>query len=273
MQRIARTTASTTARRSSCPPSTASRPIDPAALRRVDDGAIIDALNAAWAAHHPGAAPLVDFSVDDDGMLLWLSDRSAPPPATSRRTTCCTHSAPGEPRSPTRRACTRRRVPSSGLTRSTPAPRPTRSFGAQAGRPPRPRPGRIAQHGVVYTGGVKKIAEHGGDATDGPARAARRLRRRSAARRRRRARRTRPRSRRRSWPCSASIPPLCARPDRGHRRPSGGSRALNRIVGRVLRSSSGTRQYPADVLGAGTPTHGCAGAGRTPLNPRRTGWG
>ena len=52
--------------RSSCRPSTASRRRTSTSLRRVDDGAIIDALNAAWAAAHPGAAPLVTFSVDDD---------------------------------------------------------------------------------------------------------------------------------------------------------------------------------------------------------------
>ena len=52
-------------------------PIIPQQLRRVDDGAIITALNAAWAAAHPGAKDLVAFSVDDDGMLLWLSNRSS----------------------------------------------------------------------------------------------------------------------------------------------------------------------------------------------------
>jgi hypothetical protein len=50
-------------------------PTVPAQLTRIDDGAIIDALNAAWtAAGHAG--PLVAFSVNDDGMLLWLTDRS-----------------------------------------------------------------------------------------------------------------------------------------------------------------------------------------------------
>lgn len=52
-------------------------PTDPNALTRINDGAILDALNAAWAAGHPGVAALVTFSIDDDGMLLWLSDRSA----------------------------------------------------------------------------------------------------------------------------------------------------------------------------------------------------
>ena len=51
-------------------------PTDPATLARVPDSPIISAINAAWTAAHPGAKALVVFSTDDDGMLLWLSDRS-----------------------------------------------------------------------------------------------------------------------------------------------------------------------------------------------------
>ena len=43
-------------------------PQTPSALTRIPDGPIIDALNAAWKAAHPGAtADLVAFSVNDDG--------------------------------------------------------------------------------------------------------------------------------------------------------------------------------------------------------------
>src|SRR2546430_6880700 len=50
-------------------------PTVPAQLTRIPDGPILDALNAAWiAAGHTGQ--LVTFSIDDDAMLLWLSDRS-----------------------------------------------------------------------------------------------------------------------------------------------------------------------------------------------------
>src|SRR5262249_41090959 len=55
-------------------------PMNVAALNRIKDGQIIDALNAKWNADHqggnPNAVPLVAFGVDDDGMLLWLNDRS-----------------------------------------------------------------------------------------------------------------------------------------------------------------------------------------------------
>ena len=51
-------------------------PTNPDDLARVPDSPIISAINKAWTAAHPGAGALVIFSTDDDGMLLWLSDRS-----------------------------------------------------------------------------------------------------------------------------------------------------------------------------------------------------
>jgi hypothetical protein len=52
-------------------------PLDRSQLRLIDDGEVIGAVNDAWAAAHPGSSvPLVLFGIDDDGMLLWLSDRS-----------------------------------------------------------------------------------------------------------------------------------------------------------------------------------------------------
>src|SRR5437868_4888440 len=52
-------------------------PNTPSALTRIPDGPIIAALNAEWKAAHPSVTtPLVAFSVNDDGMLIWLNDRS-----------------------------------------------------------------------------------------------------------------------------------------------------------------------------------------------------
>src|SRR5205807_5424283 len=51
-------------------------PQDPNQLTRIDDGPIIDGVNAAWSATHPGAAPLVVAGTDDDAIMWWLSDRS-----------------------------------------------------------------------------------------------------------------------------------------------------------------------------------------------------
>ena len=135
-------------------------PIDRAALRRVDDGKIINAIDAAWKADHPAAAPLVSFSVDDDGMLLWLSDRS--PAARSYVSRYVTsHFAPanryGDPKGTYSTT-----VPSSGLSSVATGTAADRLLGARTGDPRVPDVIGIARHGVVYTSGVKKIAEHGG---------------------------------------------------------------------------------------------------------------
>jgi hypothetical protein len=86
-----------------------------ASLRRVDDGAIIDSLNAAWQAQHPAAAPLVTFSVDDDGMLMWLSDRSAAAQQFAE-TYLLTHSTPANTAGAANGVYSTS-VPASGLTK------------------------------------------------------------------------------------------------------------------------------------------------------------
>lgn len=139
-------------------------PIDPAALRRVDDGAIIDALNAAWTNAHPGAKPLVSFSVDDDGMLIWLSNRSAAAESFAKDY-LLTRSAPANTiKDP--KGVYSTTVAHSGLTSVATGTQADALFGAPANDPHAPDLVGIAQHGVVYTGGVKKIAEHGGAAAD-----------------------------------------------------------------------------------------------------------
>src|SRR5262249_24961397 len=69
-------------------------PTNPHALRPVPRPPIIDALNTAWTAAHPGAGDLVVFATDDDGMLLWLSDRSQAA-ANFAKNYLLTHPAPG----------------------------------------------------------------------------------------------------------------------------------------------------------------------------------
>jgi hypothetical protein len=49
--------------------------MNPAALNRIDDAKIIADLNVAWKNSHPKDKDLVAFGVDD-GMILWLNDRS-----------------------------------------------------------------------------------------------------------------------------------------------------------------------------------------------------
>jgi hypothetical protein len=132
-------------------------PTDPNDLARVPDGPIIDAINAAWTAAHPGAGKLVIFSTDDDGMLLWLSDRSQAA-ADFVKTYLLTHSAAGNNISGNPIT-----VSASGLKKVYAGAASAAFFGVPLSDPRHPDVLGIAQHGVVYTGGKSKIAEHGGD--------------------------------------------------------------------------------------------------------------
>jgi arylsulfatase A-like enzyme len=132
-------------------------PTDPNALARVPDSPIISAINAAWKAAHPGAGDLVIFSTDDDGMLLWLSDRSQAA-ADFVKNYLLTHSAAGN--DVNGNAVT---VSASGLKAVYAGAASAAFFGVPNNDPRHPDVLGIAQHGVVYTGGKGKIAEHGGD--------------------------------------------------------------------------------------------------------------
>jgi arylsulfatase A-like enzyme len=139
-------------------------PIDPNLLRRVDDGKIIDGLDAAWAAGHPSSKPLVAFSVDDDAMLLWLSDHT-PAAFAFAKQYLQSHSAPANTISDPKGVYSTT-VAASGLTDIYTGIHADDVLGAPAGDSHAPDLFGIAQHGVVYTGGVSKIAEHGGAAAD-----------------------------------------------------------------------------------------------------------
>jgi hypothetical protein len=132
-------------------------PTDPADLARVPDAPIISAINAAWTAAHPGAGDLVVFATDDDGMLLWLSDRSQAA-ADFVKNYLLTHPAAGNNVSGNPVT-----VPASGLKAVYAGAASAAFFGVPASDPRHPDVLGIAQHGVVYTGGTSKIAEHGGD--------------------------------------------------------------------------------------------------------------
>jgi Type I phosphodiesterase / nucleotide pyrophosphatase len=132
-------------------------PTDPGALARVPDGPIIDAINAAWTAAHPGAGDLVIFATDDDGMLLWLSDRSQPA-ADFVRGYLLTHSAAGNDINGNPITVT-----ASGLTKVYAGAAAAGFVGVPVSDPRHPDIIGIVQHGVVYTGGKGKIAEHGGN--------------------------------------------------------------------------------------------------------------
>ena len=132
-------------------------PTDPADLARVPDGPIISAINAAWAAAHPSNKSLVIFSTDDDGMLLWLSDRSQGA-ADFVKSYLLTHSAAAN--NVSGNAIT---VSASGLKKVYAGEAAADFIGVPWSDPRVPDIIGIGQHGVVYTGGKAKIAEHGGD--------------------------------------------------------------------------------------------------------------
>jgi hypothetical protein len=132
-------------------------PTDPNALARVPDGPVISVIDAAWTAAHPGAKELAVFSTDDDAMLLWLSDRSQAA-ADFVKQYLLTHSAAGN-----NIGGTSITVPASGLKKVYAGAQAAAFMGVPAGDPRVPDIIGIAQHGVVYTGGKGKIAEHGGD--------------------------------------------------------------------------------------------------------------
>jgi hypothetical protein len=134
-------------------------PMNPAALNRLNDGKIIDALNAAWRNDHQGgdtnAIPLVAFGVDDDGMILWLSDRS--PTATDYARQFLmnyTNSAV---------SVDGKTVTSAGLIQVYTGAAAAQLIGVPHTDPRVPDVIGLAQYGVVYTGKKGKIAEHGGN--------------------------------------------------------------------------------------------------------------
>ena len=132
-------------------------PDTPSALTRIPDGPIMDALNAAWASAHPSATkPLVAFSVNDDGMLIWLNDRTQAA-ADFAKEFLLHHSGTGNDVNGNPKPYS-----SSGLRTVFAHEEAARYFGVRDGDSRVPDVFGIAQYGTVYTGGKGKIAEHGG---------------------------------------------------------------------------------------------------------------
>ena len=131
-------------------------PTDPEALTRIPDGPIIEGMDAAWTALHPGAPALVAADTDDDAIQMWLSDRSEEA-AQFAANYLMSHSAEGntvegKPRT----------LASSGLQKVYAGAAAAAYFGVPTWDPRHPDVWGVVQHGVVYTGKESKIAEHGG---------------------------------------------------------------------------------------------------------------
>jgi arylsulfatase A-like enzyme len=134
-------------------------PDTPSALTRISDGKVIDALNAAWkAAGHSG--DLVAFSIDDDGVYMWLNDRSQAA-ADFAKTFLLGYSGKGTDITGVSKAFTQ-----SGLATVYAGADAAAYFhipaGDTVGMQRVPDLVGVTQVGTVYTGGTGKIAEHGG---------------------------------------------------------------------------------------------------------------
>jgi hypothetical protein len=131
-------------------------PTQPAALTRIPDGPLIAGLNAAWDAAHPGAGPLVAQATDDDAMMMWLTDRT--PAATGfAKQYLLARSGTGNDINGNPKPYT-----ASGLQTLYAGADAARFFHVAPGDSRVPDLWGVVQHGVVYTGGQGKIAEHGG---------------------------------------------------------------------------------------------------------------
>jgi arylsulfatase A-like enzyme len=134
-------------------------PMNPGALNRIKDGQILDALNAAWnqkfQGGNPNATPLVAFGIDDDGMIIWLNDRSKKATDFARAFLLSYHdssaSVDGKP------------VKSAGLSQVYAGSAAAQLIGVNESDSRVPDVIGLAQYGVVYTSHKGKIAEHGGD--------------------------------------------------------------------------------------------------------------
>jgi hypothetical protein len=131
-------------------------PQDPNLLTRIKDGPIIDAINAAWTAAHPGAGNLIVAGTDDDLWQSYLSDRSQAA-ADFVRNYLWTNPATGVTASGGSRT-----LEHSGLAQIYAGEGAADFFGVRASDPRHPDVFGRVQVGVVYTGATK-IAEHGGD--------------------------------------------------------------------------------------------------------------
>jgi hypothetical protein len=132
-------------------------PQQPSALTRIPDGPIVNALNAAWLAAHPSAPqPLVVMNIDDDAMVMWFSDHSDTA-ALFAKNFLLNYSGTGNDINGAPKAFNQ-----AGLANIFVGQDAAAYFGVDRGDARVPDLYGIAQHGVVYTGGHGKIAEHGG---------------------------------------------------------------------------------------------------------------
>jgi Type I phosphodiesterase / nucleotide pyrophosphatase len=130
-------------------------PQDPNSLVKIKDGLIIEAINAAWEAAHPGAGALIVAGTDDDAWQSYLSNTSQEA-ADFVKSYLWNHTATGVAYDGSTRT-----LAHSGLAEIFAGKDAAKYFGVPLSDPRHPDVWGVVQVGVVYTGG-SKIAEHGG---------------------------------------------------------------------------------------------------------------
>jgi hypothetical protein len=130
-------------------------PLDPSQVKRIKDGPIIDAINAAWTAAHPGSGNLIVAGTDDDLWQSYLSVKTQQA-ADFVKNYLWNHDAPAVTYSGNTIT-----VPHSGLSKLYAGAEAARYFGVPVSDPRHPDVFGVVQVGTIYTGGTK-IAEHGG---------------------------------------------------------------------------------------------------------------
>lgn len=144
-------------------------PMDSRSLKRIDGGAIVDGLNAAWQQQHASQPqPLVAGSLNDDGMLLWFSNGDRTPLAGAFAAHFLRHYAgEGTGTDGHAKATDITTAPvaytAAGLREIHAGVDAARFFDTPISDPRVPDVVGLVQHGVVYTAKTKKIAEHGGN--------------------------------------------------------------------------------------------------------------
>jgi hypothetical protein len=131
-------------------------PTDPQTITKVNDQPIISGLDTAWAASHPGSAPLVASSSDNDALELWLGNRSEQA-ADFAQQYLASHSAAGTAASGARTS-----VPASGTGQIYAGAAAAAYFGVTATDSRHPDVFATTQAGVVYNAGRDQIAGTGG---------------------------------------------------------------------------------------------------------------
>lgn len=136
-------------------------PTDAQSIIRLDDKPIIGGLNAAWAAGNPGTKPLVAYAYDNDGLQLWLSDRSERA-ASFAQDYLASHSAAG-----TTASGAHTTVPASGTDKIYAGSAAATYFGVPVTDSRHPDVFATTQTGVVYNAGRDQVTgEGGGDSED-----------------------------------------------------------------------------------------------------------